>query len=153
MVLAGCGGGSGGKRSDITVDFTLQTVDGKQVTLSSLRGQVVLVNFWTTWCPACKDEMPLLQSVYEQEKAAGFVIVAVDLQESAQTVGAFVKDNGITFPVALDSDSAVASKYGVYYIPHNVIIGRDGLVRRVKVGAFSSAQELLDIIHPLVANK
>ncbi|MBI2957457.1 MAG: TlpA family protein disulfide reductase [Chloroflexi bacterium] len=140
-----------GKRPDPAIDFTLPGLDGKNVTLGDLKGKVVLINFWTTWCPACRDEMPLLQAAYDEQRSSGLVVLGVDLKEDRATVEKFLKGNGLSFPVVLDAKGEVSSKYNVYYIPHSVIVDRDGNMRRVKVGAFSSKGEILDAVRPLLA--
>lgn len=125
------------------IDFTLPAIAGGTITLSDLRGKIVLLNFWTTWCPACREEMPLLQAAYAEKESSGLIVLAVNIKESRAVVEKFIKDNGYTFLVALDQSGKVSEQYNVYYIPHTVIIDREGIVRRIKVGAFSSKEEVL----------
>ncbi|MEW6033268.1 MAG: TlpA disulfide reductase family protein [Chloroflexota bacterium] len=130
-------------KGELAIDFTLPTIAGDTVTLSELRGKTVLLNFWTTWCPACREEMPLLQAAYAEKESSGLIVLAVNIKESRAVVEKFIKDNGYTFPVVLDQSGKVAEQYNVYYLPHTVIIDGEGIVRRTKVGAFSSKKEVL----------
>ncbi len=148
FVAAGCV-----KSSSSSTDFSLPSLDGKTIKLSDFRGKVVLVNFWTTWCPACVEEMPLLQAAYEEKASSGLVVLGIDMREDMATVQRFVNDNGITFPIVLDSSGEVSSSYNVYYIPHTVIVDADGNVNRVKVGAFKDKEEILRAVAPLLPDR
>jgi thiol-disulfide isomerase/thioredoxin len=117
-----------------SVDFTLDSLDGKKVSLSSYKGSLVFLSFWATWCPPCRKEMPGLQALYEKLKAKGLVIVAVDLAEYKKVVSDFIKKNGYTFPVLLDSTGAIGGGYGAQSIPTNYIIDRKGNIIARKVG-------------------
>lgn len=109
-------------------DFTLSTLDGKPVTLSQLRGKVVLVNFWATWCPPCRQEMPALVAAYKQFAGPNVAFVAVNLQENPVTVAAFAEQYGVTFPIALDAGGKVTEQYSIIPLPTSFFIGRDGKV-------------------------
>ncbi len=130
-------------------DFTLRTLDGKQVTLSDLRGRPVLINFWATWCPPCRLEMPAMQRVYERHKDEGLVILAVNYRETEEQVRPFVEELGLTFSILLDRDGNVANQYRVLGLPTTYFVDRTGRVRQVRVGAMSedfmetNVQELL----------
>ena len=135
-------------------DFTLASLDGKQVTLSSFKGSLVFVNFWATWCGPCQSEIPSLKALYEKLKVKGLVILGVDLSESAADVGKFVKEKGMTFPVLLDSDSAVGMIYASQSIPVTYIIGRGGTMLARKVGFDGSAwdsPENVSLVEKLLA--
>ena len=116
-------------------DFTLPDLAGNELRLSDLKGQVVLVNFWTTWCPNCRRELPALSTVYQDLKDQGFVIVAVDLGEPAQQVAAFVEEHQLPFPIVLDSDGGVAQQYRVQGVPTSFVIDREGIIREIHIGA------------------
>ncbi|HET6569069.1 MAG TPA: redoxin domain-containing protein [Rhodothermales bacterium] len=116
-------------------DFELERLDGGTMSLASLRGKVVLVNFWATWCGPCRVEMPMLQKLYEEYRDEGFEVVAVSVGEPRTDVAPFVKTNGFTFPVLLDQDTAIANAYMAGAIPMSVIIDRDGVVRHLFSGA------------------
>lgn len=118
------------------VDFQLSDLNGKPVRLSDLRGKVVLLNFWATWCPPCKAEMPDLQTLYRDYGAEhDFVILAVDVSEAKDLVSDFVDQNRLTFPVLLDSDGRVSGfRYFVRSLPNSFIIDRGGNVRYSWIG-------------------
>lgn len=107
-------------------DFELKTPDGTPLALSDFRGQIVLVNFWATWCPACNAEMSALETYYENHKAEGFVIVAVNYKDSAEAVTAFIAKEALSFPVVLDTTGRTTAKYGVNGIPTSFFVDRDG---------------------------
>ncbi|MCG3211753.1 MAG: Thiol-disulfide oxidoreductase ResA [Anaerolineae bacterium] len=130
-------------------NFTLTSIEGQPVSLSDFSGQVVLVNTWATWCPPCKAEMPTLHTYYQQHKAEGFVVLAVNSQEDAGTVSAFIQQNGFNFPVVLDSHAAMMNQYNVLGLPTSFIIGRDGLIKYVHTGEITKDQ-LDRVISPLL---
>lgn len=110
-------------------DFELVTLDGQPARLSNLRGKVVLLNFWATWCPPCKAEMPDLEAIYrEYGDAQGLVVVGVNYEEDAAPVEAFVRERGLSFPVWLDRKGEAAAKLGVRGLPVSFIIDREGYV-------------------------
>jgi peroxiredoxin len=106
-------------------DFTLADLDGKQWNLKSLRGKVVLVNFWATWCPPCRKEMPDLQALYNRFKDQGFVILAIS-DEEASVVKPFLAERKVNFPVMLDPGDTVNKLFKVAGIPKSFVYGRDG---------------------------
>ncbi len=115
-------------------DFTLTTLDGSSMSLSSLRGKVVLVNFWATWCPPCRDEMPEIQAV-AREHPNDFVVLGIDNGETVDVVKPFVKEFNLTFPILLDPDFTVANDYQVKALPTSFFIDRAGIVRATNIGA------------------
>jgi thiol-disulfide isomerase/thioredoxin len=118
------------------VDFQLSDLNGKQVRLSELRGKVVLLNFWATWCPPCKAEMPDLQALYRDYGTKNnFVVLAVDVSEAKEPVSDFVEQNRLSFPVLLDGDGRVSDfRYFVRSLPNSFIIDRNGNVRYSWIG-------------------
>lgn len=121
-------------------DFTLTTLDGEQVNLSDYRGQRVLLNFWATWCPPCKAEMPHMEKFYQAYQGDGIVVLAVNLthtEKSSAKVRSFVQDREITFPIALDSSGEVSEKYRVRAYPTSFIIDTSGVIRDIYQGAIS----------------
>jgi cytochrome c-type biogenesis protein len=110
------------------VDFTLPLLDGTQCRLSGLQGKVVFLNFWATWCPPCRAEMPSMEAVYQQLRDSGFEILAVNIREGAANVSAFMKENKLSFPVALDESGKISGLYGVQAIPTSYIIDKRGLI-------------------------
>lgn len=117
-------------------DFTLETLEGESITLSDLRGQVVLVNFWATWCPPCKAEMPAFEQAYTDYAAEGFVILAVNAiqQDSVDAIEAFRATNSLTFPILLDTDSDINRAYQVRSLPTSFFVGKDGIISEVVIG-------------------
>lgn len=117
-------------------DFTLDTLDGKKVTLSELRGKVVVINFWATWCLPCREETPALEKSYEQYKDSDAVILGVNLtnQDSISEVDSFVQEFGLTYPILLDRDGRVGYLYQVKGLPTTFFINREGVIRTVLVG-------------------
>ncbi len=117
------------KVGDMAPDFTVTQLDGEAFTLSALRGKVVLVNWWATWCPPCVEEMPFLQSlVWDRFKGADFAMVAVSRAEKPEVVKPWIEKKGFTFPVAIDPDRSSYGKYASAYIPRSYVIGPDGLI-------------------------
>lgn len=114
--------------------FALPSPDGGLLRLSDLRGKIVFLNFWASWCPACREEMPGMERLYQEFKDRGLVIIAVDLQESRETVAAFMKQFGLTFPAALDRDGSVSDRYRVRFIPTTYLVSREGTLLGRVVG-------------------
>ncbi len=119
------------------VDFALPDLDGRPRQLSEWDGDLVLLNFWATWCPPCKKEMPMFQEHYERHAGQGFTIVAVAVDELDET-RAFVDGFGIEFPVLIGQEEAIAvgREYGnrIGALPYTVVIDRDGFVRETHRG-------------------
>jgi peroxiredoxin len=122
-------------RTRAAADFTLTGVAGQTVRLGDARGQVVLLNFWATWCPACRAEMPSIQRLHARFKDKGLAVLAVSVDRGgAEAVAAFATDHAITFPIALDPGMAVADRYGVRALPSTFLLDRDGRIRALAVG-------------------
>jgi len=117
-------------------DFALQNLNGETVTLSGLRGQVVLINFWATWCAPCREEMPAIEARYNR---GGFQVLAVDFGENAQQVQGFLEEIGVDLPVLLDSDGSVQELYRVRGYPTTFIIDANGIVRFFHIGQMGEA--------------
>ncbi|MBI3738472.1 MAG: TlpA family protein disulfide reductase [Chloroflexi bacterium] len=118
-------------------DFTLDTLDGNKVTLSGLRGKIVVVNLWATWCLPCRQETPALEKVYEQYKDSGVVILGVNLtsQDLVSDVKSFVQEFKLTYPILLDRDGSVGNYlYQIKGLPTTFFINRAGIIRTVVVG-------------------
>ncbi|MDR1469106.1 MAG: TlpA family protein disulfide reductase [Spirochaetaceae bacterium] len=116
-------------------DWTLKAVDGDAVTLSQLTGQVVFLNFWATWCPPCRAEMPSMEALYQRFKDRGLALVAVDLMEREDVVRNYLRENGLTFPVLLDTRGLAGGQYGVKAVPTTCILDRDGTMIAYAAGA------------------
>ncbi|MBX0328180.1 TlpA family protein disulfide reductase [Oscillochloris sp. ZM17-4] len=118
--------------------FSLSTPEGVPVSLEGLRGQVVLVNFWATWCPPCRAEMPAIQAAYARYAGQGFTVVAVTANEQPANVTDFFTARGLSFPALLD-DGRVHAAYRASGLPSSFFIDRQGVVRAVYRGAMSDA--------------
>jgi peroxiredoxin len=118
----------------VAPDLTLATLNGDTITLSDLRGKGIVLNFWATWCLPCRTEMPALEQTWQSLQDDGLVILAVNLQEDPALVSGFVNEFGLTFPVLLDRDGAVFSRYQVQLYPTTFFIDRDGVVQDVVFG-------------------
>jgi peroxiredoxin len=110
-------------------DFTLRSADGRNVRLDELRGQVVLVNFWATWCGPCREEMPRLDTLYQKYRKSGFVLLGVNVDDDPHTALATAAKLGVSFPVLFDTDKKVSKLYDLSTMPSTVVIDRDGKVR------------------------
>jgi len=106
-------------------EFALRDLAGKEWKFSDLRGKVVVVNFWATWCPPCRKEMPDLETLYQRFQAKGFVVLAISDEEAAK-VEPFIKERGVTFPVLLDPGRKVNKEFIVEGIPHSFVYDREG---------------------------
>ncbi len=139
--------------SQIAPDFTLQTLDGASVTLSSLRGKVVLINFWATWCPPCVREIPRLVRVAETYQDQGLVVLGVNTtyQDDPAKVRQFAHDNGISYPVLLDAEGVASEKYPARLMPTTYLIDRSGKIVQNKVGEVDEAT-LNEQVHALLAD-
>lgn len=128
---------------DRAPDFQLQDLEGNEVSLSSLRGSPILLNFWATWCPTCRLEMPFIQEVYQEWTDKGLVILAIDMGESAATVRDFMQNNNYTIPVLLDTRRVVSQKYNVTAIPTTFFIDRNGVIQDKLIGPFPSKDSMV----------
>lgn len=120
----------------IAPDFTLKTINGDSITLSSLRGQVILLNFWATWCVYCRDEMPAFQNVYEELKDDGFIVISITEEAGSELdkVTAFKEDYGLTFQILLDESGAVSSRYYITDLPRTLLITPEGVIHKIIMG-------------------
>jgi peroxiredoxin len=119
---------------------------GEAISLADLRGQVVLLNFWATWCGPCRLEMPELQTAYESHADDGLAIIAVNNREDIEDITGFREQYGLTFPLVIDEQGDIQDLYGILMYPSTYVIGRDGVVLARHFGALTTAQiqELLD---------
>lgn len=125
-------GGSGG---EVLPPLSFEDLNGNQVSLSDLRGKVILVNNFATWCAPCRAEMPELQAFYDQHKERGFTVVAIESGEPADEVARFVKEFGITFPVLLDPQGKALDTFNMFALPNSILVDREGKIRQTWVGA------------------
>lgn len=127
-------------------EFSLSTLRTEVISLDDLRGKVVILNLWTSWCPPCREEMPALQKIYEVYQDQGLEILAVNstIQDSPQAAQAFSEQHGLTFPILLDSQGQVSALYQLQSLPSTFFIDQAGVVREVVIGG-PMAEALLHI--------
>ena len=115
-------------------DFTLKSAAGANLRLQEQRGQVVLVNFWATWCGPCRQELPHLNSLYDKYRSSGFVLLGVNIDDDPRLATALAAKLGLRFPVLLDNDKKVSRVYDMSAMPATLLIDRDGRVRYIHRG-------------------
>jgi cytochrome c biogenesis protein CcmG/thiol:disulfide interchange protein DsbE len=136
-------------------DFTLDKLDGGQLTLSDLRGHPVLLNLWASWCLPCRSEMPAIEKSYHRYKDAGLIVVGLNMtsQDSESDARAFVQELGLTFPIVLDRDGAVRDRYQLLGLPSTFFIDRKGIIRSVIVGGPMGEATIQSHIEDLIQEK
>jgi peroxiredoxin len=121
-------------------DFTLEDISGKQYSLNDLRGKVVLVNFWATWCPPCRAEMPSMEKLNQLLRGEDFVMLAVNIEPNGrQTVPRFLENSSHSFPILFDEQGIVQQLYGVYKFPETFVVRKDGIIDDKVIGAIDWA--------------
>jgi len=135
------------------VDFTVYDKDGNEVTLSSFLGEPVVLNFWASWCPPCKGEMPEFEKVYAElgDKINFLIVDMVDGQMETKADGEkYIADNNFTFPVYYDTDQSAANAYKVTSIPRTLVINKDGYIESLSVGGISekTLREKISAVYP-----
>ncbi len=131
-------------------DFQLQMPDGETIFLSDLKGKVVLLNFWAVKCPYCVREMPYLQQAYDLLSSQGVVVLGINTGESEKTVAKFVSSKNLSFPIILDSDYYATILYRVLDLPTTYLIDKAGNISTVKIGAFTSAEQVTTALKALL---
>jgi peroxiredoxin len=124
-------------------DFVLPTYGGSNVRLSSLRGQVVVVNFWASWCAPCRRELPGLQRLWTRLHSGGLEVLAVNVDEAPQQAGQMAQRLGLAFPVLLDPRRELARLYDLRTLPSTLVIDRDGRLRFIDAGFHEDSSEVL----------
>ena len=122
-------------RAQLASQFTVSTPDGKSFTLSDYKGRVVFLNFWATWCPPCREEMPGMERLYQRYRESGLVVLALSVDaEGAPAVIPFLKEHSFSFPIGLDRKMTVAGRYGVRALPSTFLIERKGNLAGMALG-------------------
>jgi peroxiredoxin len=151
IVVATTAFAAGGDASGPAPAFTLTALSGQQGALSQYKGQVVMVNFWATWCGPCQQEMPLLDQMYKKYKPAGFTLIGVNVDKDAPAVKELLARRPVSFPVLLDPANQVSKAYHVDDMPSSVIIDRKGEIRYIHRGYKPGDEnEYLDRIRQLI---
>lgn len=134
--------------------FTLKDLNGEEVTLEDHRGKVIFLHFWATWCMPCRLEIESMKKLYTEFKDRGFIILAVDVKEGSKTVRSFQKEFKMNFPILLDSDGRVFSRYGVRLVPMTYLIDREGYMIGSVLGTRNwSSKEAVELINHLLTVK
>ncbi len=115
-------------------DFVLKSASGENLRLSEYRGQVVLLNFWATWCGPCRQEMPPLNTLHERYQRLGFVVLGVSIDDDPAVAVRMADQLGVSYPVLFDADKEISRRYEVVGMPSTYLIDRDGNVRHVHIG-------------------
>ncbi|MFC2067420.1 peroxiredoxin family protein [Chloroflexota bacterium] len=139
------------KVGEIAPDFTLLDLDGNEVKLSEFLGKRVFINFWATWCPPCRAEMPDIESLYQEYKDKGLVVIGIDISESEGTTRQFVQRGGYGWTFVLDSTGAVAANYNVRAIPTSFFIDREGVIQAVNIGAITKRRMEANIAEAIIS--
>jgi peroxiredoxin len=131
-------------------NFTLESTDGNNVSLKDLKGNMVMVNLWSTRCVPCVSEMPHIQAIHEKWADKGLTVLAVNVGDSAQKAGEFASDNGLTFTVLVDSKAQMFQTFCLQQvIPITLFIDEEGILKAKKLGAFSDEEEIESILNSL----
>jgi len=118
----------------VAPDFVLRSATGENLRLSEYRGDVVLINFWATWCGPCRQEMPLLDDLYGRYQRVGFNLLGVNIDEDSRRAMQMVQELGVKFPVLFDENKEVSKLYEVAAMPVTILVDREGIVRHVHHG-------------------
>ena len=127
-------------------EIVLKDLQGRDVKLSDLRGKIVLVNFWATWCKPCKEEMPAMQASYDKLRDKGFVVLAVNELEDTARVAEHIRTHGHTFEVVMDHNNQVANSYGVVGLPASFLIDPQGIVRERISGSLLTESRIEEMV-------
>jgi peroxiredoxin len=139
------------KVGDRAPEVSLQSVDGKTMSLADYRGKVVLVHFWATWCPPCVEEIPTLERFYQQVFGSDIEVLAISVDNSADVLMTFLDRNKVHFPVLRDPGGTTAGSYGTLKFPETYVIGRDGIVRYKVIGPMDwSMRSNVEIVRSLL---
>ena len=150
-ILAATSLASSGLTGQSAPDFALKSSSGENLRLSEFRGDVVMVNFWATWCGPCRQEMPLLDELYSRYGRVGFSLLGVNIDDNSSKAMDMVSELGVSFPVLFDSRKEVSKLYEVGAMPVTVLIDREGTVRYVHLGYKPGYEEkYLDQIRSLL---
>ncbi len=155
LALAGCAPSAEPSRrgiqpGSVPPDLALNRLDGGSTSLGDYRGQVILLNFWATWCEPCRDEIPDLEAVYRARMDRGFVVLGLAVEEPRETVAPFVDEMGMTYPVLLDVQGSVKKVFRASGLPMSLLIDKEGVIRVRHVGHLTAEQltEYLQDLEP-----
>jgi peroxiredoxin len=115
-------------------DFTLKSLEGSNLRLEEYRGQVVLINFWASWCGPCRQEMPLLDRLHHRYEDTGFAVLGVNVEGEIEAAQEIVDKTNVTFPILIDDGQKVSEMYNLQAMPSTVVVDRDGVIRYIHLG-------------------
>ncbi len=115
--------------SGVAPDFALQSRDGETVSLAQLRGQVVMINFWATWCGPCREEMPHLEALHQRYAALGFTLLGINVEENSEDAEEWLEEMPVSFSILFDPENYVSELYDVVAMPSTVLVDRQGNLR------------------------
>ena len=122
-------------------DFTLKSRSGENIKLSELRGEVVMINFWASWCAPCRQEMPLLEDLYQRYGDMGFTLLGVNVEEDSSQADSLLRDIPVSFPILYDTENTVSKLYKVVAMPSTIMVDRDGNMRYLHRGYLPGYEE------------
>ena len=145
LAVAACGGPGeavpqGINQGNRARDFTLTSLDGSEVSLSDFDDSVVLINFWATWCPPCRAEIPDFEEAYRAHKDDGFMVLGINVEESHKLVEPFVNSVDMTYPVLLDERGQVMQEYRGMGLPMSLLVDKDGVIQQRHMGTLTADQ-------------
>ncbi|MBC7330544.1 TlpA family protein disulfide reductase [bacterium] len=123
-------------------DFSLKALDGKLYKLSDLKGKVVLIDFWATWCPPCREELPIIEKLHQEFKDKNLVVLGIS-NEDRDTIADFLRNNPLTFPILVDEKGNVGKSYKVVAIPRLLLIDKTGKIRKDILGYKPQNEDIL----------
>ncbi len=143
---------SAGKPRDAAPAFALTDVHGNTVTLDSLMGKVVFLNFWAPWCQSCKEELPDIDALHKKYSSRGFTVVSICIERSESVVNKYLQKRQVSFPVLVDKNGEVADMYRFPGLPASFLIGKDGIIRYKHMGYGKEflniyEQEIIDLLN------
>lgn len=139
------------EKGDTFVDTALHDLEGKPVSLSQFKGKAIMLNFWATWCPPCREEMPSMEALYRKFKGTDLVMLAVSIDDNVETIKEYIKKNNYTMPVFHDADKEAAAAYGLTGVPETFLIDRKGIVVEKFMGALDwTKPEVVKLLQDLM---
>ena len=151
FLLAAVQAGASVKVAETAPDFTLKTLHGPNLRLEEYRGQVVLINFWASWCGPCRQEMPILDRLHQRYEDTGFAVLGVNVEGEVGPAQKIVDKTNVTFPVLIDEGQVVSELYELEAMPSTVVIDRNGMVRYVHRGYKPGDEEkYVDVVKKLI---
>jgi len=136
----------GNKIGDTAPDFTLETIDGRQISLSDYRGKNVILNFWATWCGPCRFETSTVEAIHEAWADKDVVVLGVNVQDGFDSASSYAKANNLKFTIPVDVPGELIRLYGVRGIPTTFFINREGIISAIKIGPFISTDEVEEMM-------